>query len=136
MIYIGKTDHQQDPTDNKFINNQRILIKFIEEIKDYEEFLVNLKNVKIIKENIFKLKIEDQKSELFKYAKLLEIVKPHRSQDIYILNFKWHDTDEAKKIIQDSLNLISNNFEKKIFEELKHSLELRKNLIILKIMRN
>ena len=132
LIYIGKTDHQQDPTDNKFLNNQRILIKFIEEIKDYEEFLVNLKNVKIIKENIFKLKIEDQKSELFKYVKLLEIVKPHRSKDIYILNFKWHDTDEAKKIIQDSLNLISNNFEKKIFEELKHSLELRKKFDYIK----
>ena len=43
--------------------------------------------VRIIRENIYKLKIEDQKSELFKYVKLLEIVKPHRSKDIYILNF-------------------------------------------------
>tara|TARA_X000000950_G_scaffold279104_1_gene371149 strand:+ start:668 stop:1642 length:975 start_codon:yes stop_codon:yes gene_type:complete len=122
LTYTAETNQQAD------LDNQRIIIKFIDELKDYEEFLVNLKNVKIIRENIFKLKIEDQKSELFKYVKLLEIVKPHRSQDIYILNFKWHDTDEAKKIIQDSLKLISNNFEKKIFEELKQSLEIRKKI--------
>jgi LPS O-antigen subunit length determinant protein (WzzB/FepE family) len=124
-IFIDETN-QALPKNKNFLNNQRILIKFINELKDYEEFLVNLKNVKIIRENIYKLKIEDQKSELFKYVKLLEIVKPHRSKDIYILNFKWHDTDEAKKIIQDSLKLILNNFEKKIFEELKQSLEIRK----------
>ena len=59
-------------------SNQSNLVRFINELEDYEEFLLIVRNTKKFQENILKLNIEDQEIELFKYAKLLEIVKPKK----------------------------------------------------------
>jgi len=63
-------------------SNQLIFDKFIYVLKDYEEFLLNIKNTKKIQENISKFNIEGQEIELFKYAKLLEIVEPKKMKII------------------------------------------------------
>ena len=105
------------------------LDKFIAELKDYEEFLFNLKSTKKIKENISKVKIRDQEIELFRYAKLLTINAPKINKKTYTLHFKWHDLEEAKKILQNTLNLTSNNLKTQIYNELKQTLEFEKKLI-------
>ena len=94
-------------------SNQLYLDRFINELEDYEEFLASVKNTKKIQENFSKLKIEDREIELFKYAKLLDI-----DQKKNTINFKWHDIDEAKDILQDTINLTLINLEKSIYEEL------------------
>ena len=58
--------------------NQLYLDRFINELEDYEEFLSNIQNTKKIQEHFSKIYIEDQEKELFKYAKLLEIVYPKK----------------------------------------------------------
>ena len=109
-------------------SNQKYLNKFINELDDYEEFLLNIQNTKKIQEHFSKISIEDQEKELFKYAKLFEIVKP-KEEEKYILNFKWHDPDEAKKVLQETLNLTSKNLKERIHLELDQFFELKKKLL-------
>ena len=66
---------------NQTPSSKIVLDRFINELQDYEEFLSNLKNTKKFKDNIKNLSIEDQEKEMFKYAKLLEIVKPKKTRD-------------------------------------------------------
>jgi len=109
--------------------NQSNLTKFVNELEDYEEFLLSIKNTKKIQENILKLNIEDQEKETFRYAKLLEIVKPKKEEEKYTINFTWHDPNEAKKILQDALNLTSKNLKRSIDLELSQRLEYKKKLL-------
>jgi len=109
-------------------SNLSNLVKFINELEDYEEFLLSVKNTKKIQEDLLKLNIEDQKKELFKYTKILEI-KPKKGEENYTIDFKWHDPDEAKKILQDVLNLTSKNLKRSIDIELSQRLEYKKKLL-------
>ena len=110
-------------------SNKSNLTKFVNELDDYEEFLLSIKNTKKIQENILKLNIEDQEKEMFRYAKLLEIVKPKKGEKKYTINFTWHDPNEAKKILQDALNLTSKNLRRSIDLELSQRLEYKKKLL-------
>ena len=100
-------------------SNQSSLIRFMNELEDYDEFLLIVQNTKKI-----------QEIELFKYAKLLEIVKPKKNEENYTIDFKWHDPDEAKKILQETLNLTSKNLKRSIALELSQLLEFEKKLLI------
>ena len=111
-------------------SNQSNLDEFIIEFEDYEEFLLTIKNTKKVQEDILKLNIEDQEIELFKYAKLLEIVKPKKNEESFTIDYKWHDPDEAKKILQETLNLTSKNLKRSIALELSQLLEFEKKLLI------
>jgi len=111
-------------------SNQSNLVRFINELEDYEEFLLIARDTKKIQENISKLNIEDQEIELFKYAKLLEIVKPKKDEESFTIDYKWHDPDEAKKILQETLNLTSKNLKRSIALELSQLLEFEKKLLI------
>ena len=48
------------------------------------------------------------------------------------LKFTWDNTDEARKVLQDTLNLTLNNLEKLIYEELEQSLEYQKETTLSK----
>ena len=79
-------------------SNQSNLDRFIKELEDYEEFSESLKNTKKIQEHFSKLKIEDQEIELFKYVRLLQIDNLGKIKKGYTINFKWHNSYEAKKV--------------------------------------
>ena len=111
-------------------SNQLYIDKFINELADYEEFLAIIQNTKKIQENISKLKIEDQEIKLFQYIKLLEIDVGKKNENNYTINFKWHDPEEAMKILKDTLNLTSNNLKIAINNELKEILKFEKQLIL------
>lgn len=135
---INSKDTKKEPKQSDLKNqldqpkqaNESILKQFIYELKDYEEFLLSIKNTKKIKEQISKLKIADQKIELFKYARLLEIVEPEKLGDNYIINFKWHEPEEAKKVLQDTLNLAHNNLKASIHYELDLNMSYVKKLTL------
>jgi LPS O-antigen subunit length determinant protein (WzzB/FepE family) len=115
--------------------NEKILNKFMDELMDYEEFLFNLKKMKSVREDIENLPIDDQGKRLFNYARSLkidkpEIVEPTINDYNFRLRFTWNNTDEAKNIIQDTLNLTSNNLEKFIYGELERSLKLKKEKVL------
>ena len=108
---------------NKPPLNKEFLNSFINELKDYEEFILILKNSKKVKESIKNLSMEDQEIKLFKYANLLEIVGPKKDQDQYLINFKWDDPDEARKILKDTLDLTYKNLQEFVFKNLNQNLE-------------
>ncbi len=123
--YLAKTlDYQNSPI------SQQILNMFINELKDYEEFFFYLKNIKKVEEAVSKFKIEDQEVELFKYASLLEVIEPKKDKKDYILNFIWHDPDEAKKILQDTLDFVQKNLQIRIVNELRQTLEFKKKFAL------
>ena len=122
--------NQPDQSNQSNQSNQLYLTRFINELGDYEEFLLNIKNTKKIQEHFSKIKIEDQEKELFKYAKSLEIVSLKKNEQNYIVNLKWHNSEEAQKILQDTLNLALKNLKKRIDLELEQILELEKKIIL------
>ena len=121
-----KIENSQEP----YNLNEEILARFINELEDYEEFLVVLKNLKNIEENLRNLSAIDQKKKLFEYVKQLEIIEPKKKERDYILNFKWNDIDEAKNILQDTFNRTINNLKLSVYEELILSLETQKKIIL------
>ena len=112
LIKSNRQNGLNQPNQQNQINqlnkiNYIILDKYIDELKDYEEFTLSLKNTKKFKEDISKFKSEDPEIELFKYAKLLNVYAPKKNietgilEESFIVNFIWNDLDEAKKILKD-----------------------------------
>ena len=122
--------NQSNQSNQPIQSNQLYLARFINELADYKEFLESIKNTKEVKEYLSKLNNTDQEIKLFQYAKLLEIFAPKKNEENYIIDFKWHDPEEAKKILQDTLNLTSNNLKTDIINELVNTLEFQKKLIL------
>ena len=116
---------------NNNITNKIILDKFIYELEDYKEFLFHLRNTKKIKEKILELPLEKQENELYKYRKLLDIDK---KPDL-TLKFKWDNIDEAKYILQNTVNHTLNNLKKLIYEDLYLLLEHKKKQSLAKDLK-
>tara|TARA_B100001093_G_C26786509_1_gene996935 strand:- start:138 stop:1106 length:969 start_codon:yes stop_codon:yes gene_type:complete len=120
---LSKIDNIRKLLKMSNISNQLYLSKLIIEIEDYEEFLSIIKNTK-------KINIKDQEKELFKYVKLLKIEAPKKKIEKYIINLKWHNSEEAQKILRDTLKLSSKNLKERIILELEQNLEFEKKLLL------
>ena len=53
-----------------------------------------------------------------------------KDEESFTIDYKWHDPDEAKKILQETLNLTSKNLKRSIALELSQLLEFEKKLLI------
>lgn len=113
-------------------SSELYLVEFMDELKDYEEFKLSIKNEKLIKEYFSKLKIENQEIELFNYSKLLEIVASKKNKNSYVINFTWHDPDEAKRIIQDTLNFTLLNLKTRVFNNLRRNIKFEEKMVLAK----
>jgi len=122
--------NQSNQSNQSIQSNKLYLARFINELADYEEFLASIKNTKKVQEYLSKLNNTDQEIKLFQYAKLLEINAPKKKEQSYIINFNWHDPEEAKKILRETLNLTSKNLKIDIQNELMTILEFEKKLIL------
>ena len=65
---------------------------------------------------------------MFKYANLLEIVRLKDDQDSLVLNFTWHDPNEAKKILNDTMNLTINNLKNLVFDNFEKSSRFKQKI--------
>lgn len=109
-------NNQKNPLEKTviFYTAEKVLDKFNKELQDYEEFLLNFKKTKKFKKDISKLPLSVQKKELMKYVDSLKIVG---KSDLKLI-LKWENIDEAKDILQNTMNFALNNLEKSIFEEI------------------
>ena len=98
---IAKLDNIQKLL-NLIQTNQSNLDRFIKELEDYEELSESLKNTTKVKKNFITNKIEDQEIELFKYVRLFKIHKLSGNEIGYTINFEWHDSYEAKKVLKNT----------------------------------
>ena len=102
--------------------------RFIDELLDYDEFLLTLKNMEKVKKNITNLPKEYQEIELFKYTKLLKITKSEEDPNNYEIDFIWDNTNEARMILQNTIDLTKINLEKTNYEALNKYLLFEKEL--------
>ena len=115
------------------IDKAAALDKFISEIMDYEELIFILGKNETIKEKISKLPRENQQRTLYNYARALTIKKmPNFLENFkqYKLSFVWHDTADAKKILEDVLILTEINLGETLFDDLRALQKIRKRKII------
>jgi LPS O-antigen subunit length determinant protein (WzzB/FepE family) len=127
-----------DMSDNIEKSKVIMLDKFIDELKDYEEFLFSIEKTKKIQDHFSKLNIngKSKELELFKFSKLLEIDKEEKNKKDYTINFKWHDPHEAKMILQDTLSLTLKNLKHRIITEMVQTLEFNKQKKIISDREN
>ena len=81
--------------------------------------------VAAIKETL-NLSNEAADEKLYDYIKLLEIPDIEKNKNSSKLTLTWHDPEEAKKILQETLDLSLINFKRKIINELEEFLTLEK----------
>ena len=115
------------------LDQKLVFYRFVKELMDYEELVITLNDNPNFIKNIANLKDRERKVELYKYAKLLTIIKNQNLEpgtSTYYLKFKWPDVDQGVKILNDTLNLTLKNLEKSIFEELDDYFELNKYLVM------
>ena len=112
--------------DNKI--NQTMIDNFFKEITDYEEFLIVLKNKLKNSDNKSKSLVKTQEKELHEIKKLLKFTL----KDDLKLELKWDNFDEAKNILQDTINLTLNNLVVSVYKEFDLIIEKQKNLILMK----
>lgn len=107
--------------------------RFIDEILDYDELTILLKENKEIKKNISKLSLNDQNKKLFNYAKNLKVKKMKNNQNEYDLVFEWHDINdinEIENILKETLKLTLINLEKNLYKELDDLLKIENKQIL------
>ena len=123
-IFLNKYQNQQTVR-VKDINEVTIFNRFIEELLDYDELISVLEKNALVKKNISNLPKKDQQTKIYTYVKSFII---ERKGDSAILKFTWHNVDEGKKILTDTLNSVLINLEKKTFKDLNDITKIIKNL--------
>lgn len=122
--------HLSNDTDNYLkITNKTILTRFIEELMDYEELMIVLKNLEKNKDNISELSSTERQQKIFDYAKSFKVNKMEKKAD-YFIQFKWDNYKESIEIIDKTLNLTLMNFENSFFKELDDLIEVKKNVLL------
>ena len=112
----------------KSINKNSVLNRLMKNLQYYQEFIFVLKNNDTVKEKTSQLSEQDLQKKLYQYTKALTINK--YKDGTYILNLKWHNVEEGKKILDDTLKLGLTNLQKIIFNEIENKLKLEKKVII------
>ena len=113
--------------DEIFLDNKEVLEIFTKEFNDYEELVFVLSNDEKIKKKISKFSKSNQQEKLYNYAQFFKL--EFRGSKSY-LNFIWHDTKEAKEILEKTIELILINTEKNIFEKLEFYFEKKLNKLV------
>ena len=109
-----------------------ILIKFIEELMDYEEIIFVWKKNNLIKKKISKFSENDQQVRLYKYARSFKIEEVGVETKKIYLKFNWHNKNEGIKILDDVMKFTLKNFNSSVFENLEYLLELKENKSLMK----
>ena len=117
------------------INNELVLDTFINELMDYEELMFVLRKNKTVLTKISNLTDEQQTKRLYDYAKLLTFEQVRKEFDneleYYLISFIWENSDEATKILDQTIKLVINNLKKNIFKGLEDMLNAeRANILI------
>ena len=106
------------------IDSKTSLEEFIKLFLKYERLISVLEKIPSINMEISKLSKSNQQIRLFDYAQLFTIENKNQN---YILNFKWHDSKEAKEILNQTLNLVKKDYTKIVLDDLERLTKIKKN---------
>jgi LPS O-antigen subunit length determinant protein (WzzB/FepE family) len=101
------------------------LNRFLEELMDFEEFLFILSKDNYVQKNI--------QPPLYSYSKLLTFEKNTNiiNTDYFILNFNWQNAEDARKILDETLKLVSLNLKNTILKDIENYVKTNDRLSIL-----
>ena len=123
LFSIDKKD-EKSLINSYHIDRDFIFKKFINEFKDYEELIFVLKNNSYVKENIIGNSENDQKQMLANFAKSIVSFQPvNEKNDKFTVDFRWHDIDQFKKILDETMKLVLLNLKKSVINDVKNLAE-------------
>lgn len=125
---------------NKTSLSERFLERFVNQLMDYDELVLVLKNHNKINKDISELSTNEVQA-LFNSAKNLRIYNKipdsitngnidNKQNQSFVLGFEWNERSEGRDILRETLKLTLKNLENSIFEELEELLEIKKNGIL------
>lgn len=114
------------------INNKFILDKFIDEFMDFEELIIILKNTTYVQDSITGKSDKDKRQILANLAKSIVSISPKNKDESNItLNFNWHDENQFKKILDDTMKLVLLSLKKSVIEDINNlAISIEKNNLI------
>ena len=122
--------YESEKSQIQLINNIDILDSFIEEFLDYEELITVLKNNEKVKKNISQLSQMMKQKKMFNYTKMFSIEKVDVDFHDYILTFTWGDAEEAKDILDQTLQLTLKSLKRSFFLKIDTYYSIKKNTAI------
>jgi len=113
------------------IYNKTFLEEFIKLFLKYNRLTSVLEKIPSINNEISKLSKSDQQMRLFEYAQLFTIQKnPQEKPLTYNLKFKWHNSNEVKEILTQTLNFLQKDYTNIVLDDLERLTEIKKNFSI------
>ena len=117
-LIIKKTDYKK---------STELLIKFLNELLDYEELILVLRNNNKIKEEILNLPKFNQEKILLGYAKKLNAILQDDYSSI-VVTFNW-DNDEVQSILHDTILLTLQTLENSIYNEYEEKISIAETIV-------
>lgn len=123
LIQINASDN---PYKMQYIllDANKILIKFADEIKDYDEVITALAKNNYVKGEISNLSNYNRQRKLYDYARSFTLDK---GENQYLLKFSWHDSQESREILNQVIELSLKNLQETVFYELEQLVNIKKN---------
>jgi len=114
-IYLSNLNPNENI--NKYnINASTIFYTFLSEFNDYQELIKVLENKKFIIDNTKNLTYGEKQKKLIEYSKSFKLLP--QKNNLMLLSFQWHDIENGKDIVQDSINLTLDNIKETIVKDL------------------
>ena len=98
-------------------NDSLIFVQFIKEFNDYEELISILSKSDYVKQSIKNMNETEKQRALLNFAKTFTLI-PSKSQADGVISFVWHDANEGKQLLNDTLLLVTKNLEKTILKDI------------------
>ena len=92
-------------------------MQFIKEFNDYDELISILSKSDYVKQSIKNMNEAEKQRALLNFAKTFTLI-PSKSQADGVISFVWHDANEGKQLLNDTLLLVTKNLEKTILKDI------------------
>jgi LPS O-antigen subunit length determinant protein (WzzB/FepE family) len=117
----------QKDLDLYLVDNQTIFGRFIDEFMDHEELKSVLKKNLFVKKQISQLSKKNKEKTLANFAQSFTILKQKdNNKKNYFIVFNWHNVDEGKEIINETINLVLSNLKNLIIKDIEILIQIIK----------
>lgn len=136
MQYLDKAGNNLTYLRNEMhsLDANKILIKFVDEIRDYDEVITVLAKNNYVKGEISNLSNYNQQRKLYDYARSFTL-DGQQGDNKYFLKFSWHNSQESRDILKQVLELSLKNLQETVFYELDQLVNIKENSSINKDLK-
>ena len=114
---FSKKDSNESLPNDSLPNDSLIFMQFIKEFNDYDELISILSKSDYVKQSIKNMNEAEKQRALLNFAKTFTLI-PSKSKADGVISFVWHDANEGKQLLNDTLLLVTKNLEKTILKDI------------------